>query len=57
MKINGEKGNGPSLMSRYGVSGFPSIKFINKDEQVVHEIGGYEALNAFLNDMRKALGQ
>jgi thioredoxin-related protein len=55
VKMNGEKGQGPDLMTRYGVSGFPTIKFLNKDGEVVHEMVGYRPVEGFIAEMRKAL--
>ncbi|HTQ11597.1 MAG TPA: thioredoxin fold domain-containing protein [Fimbriimonadaceae bacterium] len=55
-KINGEKGEGPALMQQYGVSGFPTIKFMKADGTVFGEIGGYEDPPKFIADMNAALG-
>ena len=38
VKINGEKGEGPGLMSKYGISGFPTIKIFDAD---LNEKGGF----------------
>ncbi len=53
-KINGEKGQGPALMSQYGISGFPTIKFIKPDGTVVHQLVGYVPLAQFLQEMNTA---
>jgi len=38
VKINGEQGPGPGLMSQYGISGFPTIKFMKSD---LNAFGGF----------------
>jgi thiol-disulfide isomerase/thioredoxin len=52
VKINGDVQT--SLKSKFGISGYPTIKFMKPDESIFDEIGGYEPLPAFLDDMRKA---
>ena len=32
-KINGEKGDGPALMQKYGIRGFPTIKFMKSGDR------------------------
>ena len=43
-------------MQQYGVSGFPTIKFMKADGSVFGEIGGYEDPPKFIADMNAALG-
>jgi thioredoxin-like negative regulator of GroEL len=54
VKINGDEQ--PSVKQAFGVSAYPTIKFLKKDgTTVVHEVVGYEPLNEFLADMQKAM--
>jgi thioredoxin-related protein len=43
-------------MSKYGVQGFPTIKFTKADGSVFGEIGGYEPVDKFVADMNAAVG-
>lgn len=43
-------------MKQYGISGFPTIKFMKSDGTVFGEIGGYEEPDKFISDMNAALG-
>jgi len=54
LKINAEQQR--AVAQRYGVTGYPSIKFLDSDGKVVHEIGGYVPLATFLGEMNKARG-
>lgn len=44
----------PDLTKHFGVSGYPTIKFMKPDETIVHEAVGYRPLAAFLAEMDKA---
>jgi thioredoxin-related protein len=52
VKINGEEQR--DLMTKFNVSGFPTILFMKPDLNVFHQIGGYEPTDAFVADMEKA---
>lgn len=54
LKINAE--HQPAVAKKYGVTGYPSIKFLDAEGNEIHEIGGYVPLNAFLAEMNKARG-
>jgi thiol:disulfide interchange protein DsbD len=52
VKINGDYA--PNEMQRYGVTAFPTIKFMRPDDTIVHEIVGYRPVDAFVAEMEKA---
>jgi thioredoxin-related protein len=54
-KVDAEKGKGVAWAQKYGVSGYPTIKFLRSDGTVVHEIVGYMPLGPFLAEMQKAV--
>jgi len=54
VKLNGEK-DGAAQDRKFGVQGFPTILFIDSNENVVGKIGGYEAPDAFSRDMQRVL--
>ena len=54
LKINAE--HQPAVAKKYGVTGYPTIKFLDSDGNAVHEAVGYRPLNAFLQEMNKARG-
>lgn len=53
-KVDAEKGKGVAWAKKYGVSGYPTIKFLRADGTVVHEVVGYMPLGPFLAEMQKA---
>jgi hypothetical protein len=56
VKINGEKGEGPSLMKQYSISGFPTIKIFNADLQEVGGFVGYKPVGGVISSMDQARG-
>jgi thioredoxin-like negative regulator of GroEL len=56
VKINVEKGNGPSVKSQFGVSGLPTIKILNTDLQEVGGFVGYQPISGVLSSMNQARG-
>ena len=41
ISLNGEKGDGPELVHKYGVRGYPTFLFINADGRVVYRTDGF----------------
>lgn len=56
-KINGEQGDGPSLMKTYGISGFPTIKFMKSDASAFGGFVGYMPTAKVVEAMNGAAGQ
>ncbi len=54
-KIDCEKGEGPELQKRFGVSGYPTLLFINGDGEVVNKIVGASKQPVFLENVKKGL--
>jgi thioredoxin-like negative regulator of GroEL len=54
VKINGDEQ--PGLMTKYGVRGYPTIKFMRADGSVNHEFVGFRPLNEFIAEMNRARG-
>lgn len=48
LAIDGEKGEGPSLAKKYGVSAYPTLLFINEKGEVVKQARGYHNSSEFL---------
>lgn len=55
VKYDMEKGEGPELQKKYGVSAYPTYLFINADGEVVHKIVGSMPPNEFMTEATKAL--
>lgn len=52
VKINAEKGDGPSIMEGYEVGGYPAYLFVDSQGKAVRSSGGYQQAAEF-----KALGE
>jgi thioredoxin 1 len=48
VKIDGEKGEGPTIRQRYEVRGYPTLLFLNHDGEVVHRTAGFRDPEKFL---------
>lgn len=48
VKIDGEKGEGPTLRQRYNVRGYPTLLFINHKGEVVKSTAGFRDPERFL---------
>lgn len=55
VKYDMEKGEGPGLQNKYGVSAYPTYLFINGDGEIVHKIVGSMPAAEFMNEAVKAL--
>ena len=55
VKYDMEKGEGPALKDKYGVSAYPTYLFINADGEVVHKIVGSMPGKEFITEATKAL--
>lgn len=44
-------------MARYGVSGFPTVKYLNKDGEAIGEMVGYSPVDRFVPEMLSFLGR
>jgi len=55
VKYDMEKGEGPALKDKFGVSAFPTYLFINGDGEVVHKIVGSMPAAEFMEEAGKAL--
>ncbi|WP_316816190.1 thioredoxin family protein [Pedobacter nyackensis] len=55
VKYDMEKGEGPALKDKYGVSAFPTYLFINGDGEIVHKIVGSMPAAEFMEEAGKAL--
>ncbi len=53
LKVDCEKGEGPKIASMFGVSGYPTLLFINPDKQVVHKMVGASEPKIFLQRVKK----
>ncbi|MCS6978909.1 MAG: thioredoxin family protein [Flavobacteriales bacterium] len=55
MKIDMERGEGPSVAMKYGVRAYPTLLFLNSSGEVVHKILGYHDAMMLVAEGRKAL--
>ena len=55
LKMDMEKGEGPSLQQRYGIVAYPTLLFLNAAGEVVHKALGYHDAAQFLNLGQTAL--
>lgn len=54
-KINAEKDT--AVAAKFPIEGYPAIFFVDANGKVVHNIGGYAPVDAFIAEMDKALGK
>lgn len=55
LKVDCEKGEGPEIKNRFGVSGYPTLLFINGKGEVVNKIVGASRQPHFLENVKKGL--
>ncbi|AFD08424.1 thioredoxin family protein [Solitalea canadensis] len=55
LKVDMEKGEGPALQQRFGVSAYPTLLFIDGDGNLVHKMVGSAPVKEFMAEARKAL--
>jgi thiol-disulfide isomerase/thioredoxin len=55
LKLDMEKGDGPTLLQRYNILAFPTLLFLNADGEVVHKALGYHDVQQFLDLGKTAL--
>lgn len=55
VKMNMEKGEGPSLAREFKVSGYPTLLFLDSDRKVLVTVGGYVKAESFLKSAKKAV--
>lgn len=55
LKMNMEKGEGPSLAREFKVSGYPTLLFLDYDREVISTVVGYKKADAFLVEAKKAI--
>jgi len=53
VKVNGEQRR--DLVEQYGVSGYPTIVFLNSKLMEVKRVGGYQPPTRFVSSMQEAL--
>ncbi len=54
VKIDAEKGEGIALAKKYGVTGYPTIMFFDKDGNVIDKVVGYEDASRFARSLEVA---
>lgn len=55
LKVDCEKGEGPELRQQFGVTGYPTLLFLNGEGEVVNKIVGASGQPAFLQKVKKGL--
>ncbi len=55
--FDGEQGDGVLLMQKYGLSSFPSLLFIDGNEKVVEQTGGYHKPSELLEVGNQIINQ
>lgn len=56
IKIDCEKGEGPSICGRFGVSAYPTLLFIDGSGKVVQKTMGYRPPESLISEGRRAMG-
>lgn len=54
LKIDMEKGEGPTLAKRFKIKGYPTLLLIDGQGNIVHEKVGSSTVEPFLNEFKKA---
>ena len=54
-KMDLEKGIGPLLAARYGVSSYPALLFLTADETLVHQSNGYQNAPGLMSEAKTAI--
>lgn len=54
-KIDMEKGEGPSIGSKYGVTAYPTLLFVSPDGELMHKAVGYQTPDRLINNGNIAL--
>jgi thiol-disulfide isomerase/thioredoxin len=54
-KIDAEKGEGPAMVKRYTVTGYPNYLFVNPDGELVYRAIGSMSAKKFLSEAEKAI--
>ncbi len=49
VSLDGEKGEGAILANKFGISGYPSLLFINSNGEIIKGTTGYHNANDFLS--------
>ncbi|MHA4808439.1 thioredoxin fold domain-containing protein [Flavitalea flava] len=52
-----EKTDGPGIVKKYGIRGYPSFLYIDGDGILVHSDGGYQEAGRFMENGRTAIAQ
>lgn len=55
LKIDAEKGQGPEVQKKFGVTGYPTILFVNGKGELVHTVVGLRKADDLVVEMDKAL--
>ena len=55
LKLDAEKGQGPDVAKKYGITGFPTILFVNGKGELVHTVIGFQDAPTLVTEMDKAL--
>jgi uncharacterized protein YyaL (SSP411 family) len=48
LKLDMEKGMGPALLTRYGITAFPTLLFVDGDGNLVHKALGFQDVEQFI---------
>jgi len=54
LKLDAEKGQGPDVQKKYGVTGYPTILFVNGKGELVHTVVGFVDAATLAAEMDKA---
>ncbi|WP_316818655.1 thioredoxin family protein [Pedobacter nyackensis] len=55
VKIDAEKGEGPAIAKQYGISGYPTLAYINYKGEVMHKFVGSTGVTEFIGHGKAAL--
>jgi thiol:disulfide interchange protein len=55
LKLDAEKGQGPEVQRKFGVTAYPTILFVNGKGELVHTVVGLQSAQQLAAEMDKAL--
>jgi thioredoxin-related protein len=55
ISLDGEKGEGPDIVSKYGITAYPTLLFVNSKGELIYKIVGYRTSTDLIDETHKAL--
>ena len=52
-KLDGEKGEGPEIVKKYGIKGYPTCLYLDEDGKLLYRFSGAKDVNEFLEEVNR----